>query len=303
MPTREFPNASSAHPGVSTLRVVPGAAYDGGIPGLVIEVPHGATRTAQYTALRARLHGDIAADLVDFFHVNTDAGAPELAMAVAEAWVARFPERCACVLLSEIPRTFVDCNRVIDAAPGSFREGKVTPGVPPWIRAPADLELLRGLHAAYVARATRAIDAVCGAGGIALLLHTYAPRSVDVEVDDHVVANLHHAYLPDVQHTWPLRPAIDVIGRGLDGALLIDPDRLQRLVSGFAAIDLAVASGETYPLHPSTWAFHHAARHPGQVICMEVRRDLLADPFTPFLEMRISEAKALQIGGGIARGL
>lgn len=275
----------------------------GSSPGLVIEVPHGATRTQQYTDLRARLRGDIADDLVDFFHVNTDAGAPELADAVADAWVAADPARCAVVVVSEIPRTFIDCNRLIDAAPESFREGKVTPGVPPWIADPDDLALLTSLHQAYVAAATRLVDQVCGGGGTAVLLHTYAPRSVDVQVDPDIVANLRRAYLPEVEPTWPLRPEIDVIGRSLDGALHVDAALLGRLVAAFGAIGLPVATGETYPLHPSTWAFHHAARHPGRTLCVEVRRDLLAAPFTPFAQMAISPHQATLLGRALASAI
>lgn len=291
-------------PGVCTLRRVRGSASaDGAPPGLVIEVPHGATRTQQYTDLRARLRGDISADLVDFFHVNTDAGAPELAHAVADAWVAADPTRCAVVLVSEIPRTFIDCNRLIDAAPESFREGKVTPGVPPWITDADDLVLLTSLHQAYVGAATAVVDEVCGAGGTAILLHTYAPRSVDVQVDADIVANLRHAYLPDVEATWPLRPEVDVIGRTLDGAQHVDQALLERLVAAFGAIDLPVATGETYPLHPSTWAFHHATRHPGRTLCIEVRRDLLAAPFTPFAQMAISADQAARLGRALASAL
>ncbi|MEI6129601.1 MAG: hypothetical protein WCR59_06000 [Planctomycetota bacterium] len=47
-------------------------------PQLLIEVPHGATRTEHFTTLAGWLHGDYPADLIDFFHVNTDVGAPEL---------------------------------------------------------------------------------------------------------------------------------------------------------------------------------------------------------------------------------
>lgn len=294
----------SSLPGVCSVRELRGAeSAPGSRPGLVIEVPHGATRTQQYADLRARLRGDIAADLVDFFHVNTDAGAPELADAVADAWVAADPARCAVVVVSEIPRTFIDCNRLIDAAPASFREGKVTPGVPPWIADADDLALLTSMHQAYVAAATAVVDQVCGAGGTAILLHTYAPRSVDVQVDPDIVANLRRAYLPDVEPTWPLRPEIDVIGRSLDGALHVDPDLLARLIAAFDAIGLPVATGETYPLHPSTWAFHHAARHPGRTLCIEVRRDLLAEPFSPFAQMVISPDRAALLGRALASAL
>lgn len=290
--------------GVCAIRVVRGAAADpAGVPDLVIELPHGATSTAAYDRLRAQLHGAYDDDLVNFFHVNTDVGSPEAADAVAHALVAAHPTRAVCVLQSQIPRTFIDCNRVVDASPEAFREGKVTPGVPPWIRHPVDLELLRGQHAAYVAATRVAIDAVCGAGGVALLLHTYAPRSVGVEVDDHIVASLRAAYLPDTVETWPLRPEVDVIGRSLEGVSMVDPALLADLSDGYGAIGVAVADGRTYPLHPSTWGFHHGERWPGRTLCVELRRDLLADPWDPFVEMTISADKAARMAGPLAAAL
>jgi hypothetical protein len=291
----------SSIPGVCSVEVVRGAFADPTrAPDLAIELPHGATRTADYRALRARLQGEYAEDLVEFFHVNTDVGSPEVGLAVAEALVGAAPHRAVALLRSEIPRTFVDCNRVIDADPAEFRAGKVTPGVPPWVRHPEDLALLRALHGAYVGAATALVDTVCAGGGVALFLHTYAPRSVDVEVDDAIVANLRAAYRPDKVGTWPLRPEVDIIGRTLAGELALDATVLADLSSGYAAIGVPVADGRTYPLHPSTWAFHHGGRWPGRSLCVELRRDLLADPWDPFAEMRISPAAAERMAGPLA---
>ena len=272
-------------------------------PVLVIEIPHGATRTAEYRALRAMLNGEIASNLVDFFHVNTDVGAPELGAAVAEAFAAANPGERVCLVRCRIPRTFIDCNRVIDVAPEFYKEGRVTPGVPPWIRDPGDLALLRGLHGRYAQASAAIIDATCAAGGRALFLHTYAPRSVDVEVNDDIVANLHHAYLPDVEPTWPLRAEVDIIGRGLDGTLHVGVELLAALVEGYGRLGITVADGQTYPMHPSTLAYHHTVRHPGRTVCVEVRRDLLADPFTPFEEMRISAPQAIRLAAPLAAAL
>ncbi len=291
-------------PGVCTVQVVRGATADPArAPDLAIELPHGATRTTDYRALRARLRGAYDDDLVDFFHVNTDVGSPEVALAVAEALVAAAPTRSVALLRSAIPRTFVDCNRVIDAAPEDFRAGKVTPGVPPWVREGDDLALLRELHAAYVDAGRALVDTVCGAGGVALLLHTYAPRSVDVEVDERIVANLHAAYLPENVERWPLRPEVDVIGRSLAGELLLDAEVLADLVAGYAELGVAVADGRTYPLHPSTWGFHHAQKWPGRALCVEIRRDLVADPWDPFVEMHISPARAARLAGPLAAAI
>lgn len=292
----------SLHPfASSTLRRVSGALADPGAPAdLVIELPHGATRTADYDATRARLRGSYATNLVDFFHVNTDVGSPELADAVAAALVAASPKRKVAILQSRIPRTFIDCNRVIDADPAAFREGKVTPGVPPWVTHPEDLAFLRAIHAAYVDEARAVVDTTCAAGGRALFLHTYAPRSVDVQVDDDIVAALHAAYAPDKADTWPLRPEVDLIGRTLAGELRVEQALVDDLVASYAAIGVTVADGRTYPLHPSTWAYHHAERWPKSALCLEIRRDLVADPWDPFAEMHIGADKAARMAAPLA---
>ena len=277
----------SSLPGVADLHVLTGAQA-GPVPDLLIEVPHGATRTADFEALEAQLHGPRPDGLIDFFYVNTDVGAPELAHAVAELLVVLDPRRSVLVLSSRIPRTFIDCNRVLDAPPEFYKQGGVTPGVPPYLRDPADLALLRDLHGRYNAVTRAAYDAICGSGGRALMLHSYAPRSVDVHVDDQIVPSLRRAYLPEIEPTWPLRPQLDVIARDNEGQLTIPASLADALVDGYAAIGLKAEVGTTYPLHPSTSAWHYAQRYPGQTVCLEVRRDLLADPFSPFVEMNIS---------------
>jgi len=137
-------------PDVLDATIVHGAS-GGDAPDLVIEIPHGATRTEDFTRLAARLASPLPDNLVDFFHVNTDAGAPELALAIAERLVVADPARSVCLLRCRIPRTFIDCNRRMDASPDEFRAGKVTPGLMPWIVAPEDRTLLRGLYDRYVA--------------------------------------------------------------------------------------------------------------------------------------------------------
>ncbi|HWU88442.1 MAG TPA: N-formylglutamate amidohydrolase, partial [Kofleriaceae bacterium] len=226
-------------------------------PDLIVEVPHGATRTEDYAAVEALLESPLPPSLVDFFHVNTDAGAPELAEAVARRFVAAAPARTAAVLRCRIPRTFIDCNRRIDAAPEDFREGKVTPGLMPWITAPADRALLRGRYDAYVT-AVREAAALLAADGAMLLLHTYAPRSVDVEVGPGIVEQLRRAWAPDRAPTWPLRPEVDVIGRGVDGTSHAPEAVVAALRDGLAALGIAAADSATYPLHPSTLAWEHA---------------------------------------------
>jgi len=265
---------------------------------LVIEVPHGATATADFARLAAQLTSPLPDRLVDFFHVNTDAGAPELALAVAERFVAAEPARSACVVRCRIPRTFIDCNRNVEASRADFAAGKVTPGLMPWITTAGDRELLRGAYDRYVAAVQATIARLAPDGGL-LLLHSYAPRTVDVEVDDKIVESLRRAYEPDRAESWPLRPAVDVIAKELDGTdhapAAVIAELRRRLPE--------VADSATYPLHPSTLAYGHVKARPGRAVCIEVRRDLLADPWQPFAQMEIGAAKVAGLADAFVAAL
>ncbi len=275
----------------------PDAALD-----LVIEIPHGATTTLDFTTLAAKLTSPLPNGLADFFHVNTDAGAPELAQAIAQQFVADAPTRSVAVLRCRIPRTFVDCNRRIDASPEDFKAGKVTPGLMPWITTPEDRELLRAVYDRYVSAVHEATTRLADDGAM-LLLHTYAPRTVDVEVDLQIVASLRHAYQPDRESTWPLRPEVDVIGREIDGTDRAPAGVVLALREGLTGLGIELAESATYPLHPSTLAWGHVMARPGRVLCVEVRRDLLADPFEPFAQMRIGAAKVERLAAPFTRAL
>lgn len=290
-------------PGIVDVELLRGAQARSDAPlDLVVEVPHGATTTGDFVALAAQLTSPLPADLIAFFHVNTDAGAPELARATARRLITDRPALSAAVVRCRIPRTFIDCNRRIDAAPAEFRAGKVTPGVMPWITTDEDRALLRAAHERYVA-AVHAAAAALGPTGAMLLLHSYAPRTVDVEVDLDIVASLRRAYQPDREPTWPLRPELDVIGRALDGTAHAPAVVVDALRAELAGPGIAVADSATYPLHPSTLAWDHVMAHPGRALCLEVRRDLLADPFEPFVELRISDAKVARLAAPLARAL
>lgn len=288
-------------PGVLDARLVRGARGEGA-PDLLIEVPHGATRTEDYASLAAQLTSPLPPSLIEFFYVNTDVGAWELAEAVAERLAALAPTRSIALLRCRIPRTFIDCNRRVDAAPEDFKAGKVTPGLMPWITTPEDRALLRDRYDRYVA-AVRACSEALSPDGAVLLPHSYAPRNVDVEVDEAIVESLRRAYTPEVEPTWTLRPMVDVISRGLDGTSYAPEAVVAALREGLAARDIALADGETYPLHPSTLAWDHVQRRPGRALCVEVRRDLLAAPFDPFVEMKISPEKVARLAAPLADAL
>jgi hypothetical protein len=261
---------------------------------LLIEVPHGATTTADFNELAALIESELPDGLVDFFYVNTDVGAFELAMATAAELVACAPERSVVIVRSRIPRTFIDCNRRIDASPEAFRAGGVTPGIAPYIVAESDLALLKSRYARYI-DTVRAVSDALKADGAVLLLHTYGPRTVDVQVDADIVRNLRRAYEPDVEPTWPLRPEFDVIARDAEGRFHAPIEVVEALREALLPLGWPVADSATYPMHPSTMAWDHVMLRPGRALCLEVRRDLLVETFDPFVEMLVSAPKVNSI--------
>jgi predicted N-formylglutamate amidohydrolase len=290
-------------PGVVDVEVLHGAQAAHDAPfDLVFEIPHGATRTEDFTHVAARMTSPVPDRLVDFFHVNTDSGAPELAVATARALVNALPARTVAIVRSRVPRTFIDCNRRLDASPEEFKAGKVGPGLMPWVTTAEDRATLRALYDGYIAAVSAAVSRLAP-GGAMVMLHTYAPRTVAVEVDFQIVESLHAAYQPDVEPTWPVRPAVDVIGKAPDGtnhapAVVVDVLRRE-----LAALDLHLGDSETYPLHPSTLAYQHVMDHPGRTLCVEFRRDLLADPFVPFAEAHIGAAKVERLAAALSTAL
>jgi len=279
-------------------------------PDLLLEVPHGATRARHFDELRAALAGSYDDGLRDFFFVNTDVGSPELANAIARGVVAAQPTRTALVMRSEIPRTFIDCNRAVDrdAVGAASRAGEMTPGLPPWVQDAGDRELLLGRYFAYREAVTAAFAGVCGGGGLALCVHTYAPRSLDVAVDGDIGASLRREYAPDRIGTWPLRPSVDLITHDPDGNELAHAEVARHAEAGFAAAGFDVVRNNTYSLHPSTLAYAFARDYPGRTLCFELRRDRLLDEFVPFVELTpredlVERAAAPLVDAVLARGL
>ena len=310
-------------PDVCDVDVVTAAgAKTGARPDLLIEVPHGATRRRHFEATRRRLTGEFPDDLEQFFFVNTDVGSIEVAR-----WVARmvtrpadFPELrdpaggsggaarreidSVLILRGLVARTFIDCNRVIEGGPSSgLREG-MTPGLPAYVAHPEDVETLKAMHVAYQAAAEQAYRTVCGAGGRALILHTYAPRSIRIDsFDDGIVAALHRAYEPGVYEGWERRPEVDLISESDEGERLAPEGLVRAVRERYERLGVEVAENATYRLHRATMGHVHSTRYPGRVLCLEIRRDLLADPFTPFAEMTIGEHKARRMAAPIAAAL
>jgi len=274
-------------------------------PDVLLEIPHGATKAEHFASLRAELVGVYPDDLVDFFFVNTDVGAPEVAERLAARLVAADPTRAALVVRCRLPRTFVDCNRVIspDAVAAPSVAGAMTPGLMPWVTHAADRRLLLERYGAYRGLVEQAVSQVMGARGIALFVHTYAPRSVDVAVDARIVESLHDAYRPDVVRRWPLRPEVDLITRDPEGRRLADEGLVAALRAAFARAGIPTAEDHAYTLQPSTLAAVHAARFPGRTLCFEMRRDLLVEEFAPFAEMRVAPEKAERFADILAEAI
>ena len=281
------------------------AAQPGAAPDLLIEVPHGATRAAHFDALRAELRGPFPDDLRDYFFVNTDVGAPEAAAETARRVVAAQPDRTVVVIRCLVPRTFIDCNRIVDATtrPSASAAGQMTPGVTSYVTDAKDLWHLLGRHAEYSAEVARAFEAVCGAGGTALMLHSYAPKSVDVRVDHRVVERLHAAYEPEAYAKWEWRSEVDLITTPPDGARIADEALADRAEAAFRRAGLGVSRNVAYSLHQSSMAWLYASRYPGRTLCLELRRDLLVREFTPFAEMEADAAKIARVAAALAESL
>ncbi len=270
-----------------------------GPAGLLIEVPHGATERAHFDAVAARLESPLPAGLEQFFHVNTDFAAPEVALRVAVlvAGASRKARtRGVVVVRALVPRTFIDFNRGI----GDGAQAGMTPGLPPYITATADRELLLSLYQQYHGAVARAYREVCDAGGLALALHSYAPRSVDVAVDADIVAALRAAYRPAVYSTWELRPAVDCITRDADGRDLSPPGMVAALRGAYGELGLDTGDNATYHLHPATMGYRYAENFPGQVLCVEVRRDLLGAPWRPFSPSAVGPRKVARFARPLA---
>lgn len=269
-------------------------------PCLLVEVPHGADRRAHYDALRGRLVGDLPADLHVFFHVNTDVGAWDYGRRVAERVVAAAPGRSALAIRCLVPRTFIDTNRLEDAGEDLAKSG-LTSGVAPYVRHPADLALLLDLHRSYVRLVERAVELVCGAGGFGLSPHTYGPRTMGIAtIDDTIVEALRRAHEPAAWESWPVRPEIDLITRDPDGVRRAPETMTRELLDAYRALGLEAVECATYTMHPSTQAARWGTRFPDQFLCLEVRRDLLVEAYTPFEEMRVRPEAADRVAAPLA---
>lgn len=273
-----------------------------GSPTLLIEIPHGATRLADYEALRCKLVGKLPRDLEQFFFVNTDIGAPEAGELIGETLSAA--GHGVLLLRCLVPRTFIDCNRVVHSGPPGAMIDGMTPAVAGYVTEDEDRASLELLHARYHELVAQAYAKICGRGGLGLQLHSYAPRSIEVSrVDENIVAALREAYEPAVYAKWRQRPAIDIICTATDGAHLADAALVAGLREQFARIGVTATENATYKLHPATMGHRYAAAYPGQVLCVEINRGLLAEPFMAFEASPIAADKVRFIAAPLISAL
>lgn len=270
---------------------------------LLVEVPHGATRKSDYDAVFSKLKSKLPAQLEHFFFVNTDIGAPEgaeyLGRTLSAQGIGVMFVRCL------IPRTFIDTNRVVALdAKGAVKDG-LTPGVPGYVTDAEDIAWLTERHAAYHSVVRRAYDWVLGEKrGMALQLHSYAPKSVDIKnTDDNIVNALHDAYVPEVYAKWPERPSVDLIAATADGAFRCDPRIVAAIREEYAKDGIKAEENATYHLHPVTMGLAYAQLFPNRVFCVELNRGLVADPFTPFGVSPISTEKVAKMTAPVGRVL
>lgn len=271
---------------------------------VLVEIPHGATRKSDYERVEAKLKSVLPKELIHFFFVNTDIGAPE-----AAAYLGRtLPASGIGVVVARclMPRTFIDTNRVIakQATKGLVVDG-MTPAVPGYIDDAGDAEWLTSQHAAYHALVSRAYARVCGEEkGLAVQMHSFAPKSVSIEkTDAGIIEALHAAYVPETYAKWPERPQVDLIAATADGSFRCSPKLVQATKAAYAEAGIKAEENATYHLHPSTKGLEYARAYPEKVLCVELNRGLVADPFVPFGESPISPTKVQRMTAPIEKVL
>ena len=269
---------------------------------LLLEVPHGATERLHYDSIASRLASPLPARLEEFFFVNTDFAAPEIAFRVASLLSAsrrKARTRSVVVVRALVPRTFVDFNRRID---GEVKAG-MTPGLPPYITADSDRSWLSSLHQRYGEAVSALYAEVCSAGGLAAAVHSYSPRSVEIGVDADIVTSLRAAYRPAAYAKWAVRPPVDFITHDPDGRDLAPPGLVAALSAAYAELGLESGENATYHLHTATAGYAYAAKYPGQVLCVEYRRDIAGAPWRPFTPGVVGARKVARLARPLAAAL
>lgn len=268
-------------------------------PHVFIELPHGATsmEELEYAKTLTREYPGDRHDL--FFTANTDQGSPEYGhrLAVLLTQQKEWPEGSlsdkayerishlkVCVMRSQMPRTILDVNRLWKRDEAARRSG-LTPGTGPYITHPEDLDFLHNIYDFYQTEAASWYERVCGSGGFAFNLHTYAPISVQPKDGEYVVDALWRAYRGGEYDTFPLRPEVELITTPDGEPFLSHRILCDALIKAYGSLGATVAENEPYPLHQSTTAYLHAKNYPGKTLTIELSRKVLAKTFDPFVIM------------------
>ena len=78
---------------------------------------------------------------------------------------------------------------------------------------------------------------------------------------------------------------------------------MDALLAAYVADGIAAKENGTYHLHPVAMGYQYARAYPYQVVCVELNRGLVADPFVPFGVSPISETKVAKMVAPIGRVL
>lgn len=288
-------------------------------PDVLIELPHGAVDAHNIEHYK-RFAADYPERHDDLFWVNTDQGSPEYAQRFAELLTTPPSEsgmpmfsathghadqnaarRKVLIVKAEIPRTIVDVNRLWEVPSEDFKKASLTVAVPGFVRE-EEKATIKEAYDAYQQVARQAYQLVCGeASGKAYNLHTYAPISVSPVEGEYIVDTLRRAYTPEDYPNHPKRPTVELITTPPEGECLADRRLVDALMTTVREAELEVHENDPFNLHPTTTVHNHAARYPGQVLCLEVSRAFLAEPFSPFEKMTIDSAKVEIVAQALAR--
>ncbi len=279
-------------------------------PTLLFEIPHGATELSHLEAVCGLLGCDVEVCARTFWGM-TDQGvfaySHRLAQFITDpAWVehnchafftqaqqeraqAQSSRRQVVLLRGILPRNLVDLNRAwLLQTQG---ERKFTGVLGDVVREAGTTQQAKALYDAYQALSDRAHADVCGRGGYAFQLHTYAPISVPVPQEKTVEEALEHAYRPEHYDTFPKRPIGQLITGRPDAEPLTERALVQRIQDMYARVALEIPENSPFALDPVLAPDARMHNHAGRVVGFELSRGALSPRFWPFAKMEVDPDK------------
>ena len=100
-----------------------------------------------------------------------------------------------------------------------------------------------------------------------------------------------------------LRAEVDLLTRDADGTLFAPEGLEEALQAGFREAGFDVHTNDTYFLHPATLGHRWSVTYPGQVLSLEVRRDLLVEAWRWDEEMLPVPEKVARVAQVLAPAL